>query len=212
MNSETDSPEIVFPPKHHHMLDLSHLYDKNILNLLLNGVFGQQLPSDAVAKGLLVNFVRLADHTLVEYNLARSALTEYNDTPNTVLSPLFIAVGHFESCLTQLRRCRLFLIGIKKNETLPQMPRGLKILTKDAGKKIDAIRNGIQHLDEGILNGTIDKISHNALIISNEYVFQNGVFITYTELAEWVKEINYVAKSLSEHLNKAVPEKAEEPL
>src|SRR5688572_26977992 len=74
MTEASDKPAV---PERYDMPDLSGLFPKNSLNLILRALTGQEPVTTISGRPLWVNFVRLTDKAIHEYEAARAQLIEF---------------------------------------------------------------------------------------------------------------------------------------
>jgi len=92
----------------------------NWLNtFILTCVFKVSLP--AKTRAYVFNFIRRAEGALSAYSEARVALTEYVNTPRTVLSPYFRALLNFEVCISRAIRATNCSRRSQENGSLNRM-------------------------------------------------------------------------------------------
>src|SRR5450759_2273204 len=87
---------------------LSHMF---MCNRYVTGIG----PSDYEAYALFMNYVRLVDILIREYENGRKELTDFLSEKNDTLSThmVIIASGHFEICSSTLKRVTTYLEKIK---------------------------------------------------------------------------------------------------
>ena len=183
-------------PQRCEMPDLSHLSDKTILNHTLNIVFRRTGPKDRQARALVTDFIRLVDQIVREYNNARQALIQFVNAPSA-MGLLFLAVGHFEVCITNLRRAIRIGNRIRQYKGAPQVPR-LRVLSKGVEARVDDIRHTIEHLEEKMLKGEIGSDESTILRPMSDSIELAGKGISYAELAEWIEALHTMARDLVE--------------
>jgi len=187
-----------WPPKRNAMPDLSALDCKLILGLMLNTVFRRAGPVDRQARALWTNYVRLVDHLVWEYNIARQSLQEYIDTPNNTMSPLFRCIAHMESCINTMRRAILFARRMRNHKDSPAIDK-LAILSGDVGDRLVETRNAIEHLENSILKGDIPEGEPTTLLVQSDRIGLLGNEILYSEFADWITELHKLAENLVDY-------------
>ena len=189
-----------WPPKKNEMPDLNGLDGKLVLNQMLNAVFRKAGPKERLARGLWFNYVRLVDQTIWEYNAARESLQKYIDTPNNEFSPsfLFRTSAHLETCINTIRRAIRFARRMRRHQHSPSISK-LPVLSDSVGKRIDGIRNAVEHLEEEILNGKIGEGEPTTLIVKSDSIELANIEIFYSELADWIKELHELAVSMADY-------------
>jgi len=184
------------------MPDISDLTDINTLGLMLNVIFRKAGPTDYQARALWTNYVRLVDQVVREYNAARKELQLYVNTPNNVMSPLFVCTGHFESCITTMKRAIVFARRMRRHKNGPQI--GKYEVLASSGKKIVDLRDAIEHLDEDILKGNIPQGSSILLKVNSDSLELAGNEIFFSDLAKWIRELHKIASELIDYRDEEI--------
>lgn len=190
-----------WPPKTNEMPDLTNLHANIpcvISNFLLQGVG----PDDGNVRALWLNYIRLVDQMLWEYNAVRDALQLYIDTPNITFSPLFRAIAHMETCVNTMRRAILFARRMRNHKDSPKIDK-LKVLSSNAGDRLVGIRNAIEHLENLILKGEIAEGDATTLLVQSDRVELLGNEIFYNELADWAIELHALSTQLTDYRDPA---------
>ena len=142
-------------------------------------------------KALLFNFVRRVDGAYTTYNLARTALIEYISTPQNTISPYFRALFHYEVCIAQIYQGTELLC--KANET--------DVFKKGDGSLLERVRKiyvDSKHMDKMIVGGKTPKAATTAVWLTNEGIETAHASITYDELADLLRDLNNIAKQVSQ--------------
>ena len=142
-----------FPiPDHYDLPDLSSLFPKQTLDLMLNTFIGRQPKHAKAAYPQYVNLVRLADKALVEYLAASACLDDFAQKKNQgAMSPLFRAIDHLENCVNSMHRAFGFAKAIRSTSGLA-IPRE-KLPRDPEVRKVREMRHAIEHLDNDLQNG-----------------------------------------------------------
>ncbi|MFF1613528.1 hypothetical protein ACFVYA_37665 [Amycolatopsis sp. NPDC058278] len=132
---------------------VDHLSNRSVTNILLDRAFSgvpAGIPPDRILVGLFVNFARLTDKALREYDAARTELLAYV-APGTSLqtSRYLRAIDHMENCISALHRTVLNARALRENKIGRAGPR----LTERQERRLAYSRNAIEHADEK-LTGT----------------------------------------------------------
>jgi hypothetical protein len=186
-----------YPPTQNEMPDLSALDNKLTLNRTLNGWFRQAGLEDHQAKALWINYIRLVDQLVWEYNVARQSLQKYVDKPNDLIS-LYRCTAHMETCINTIRRAILFARRMRKHRNSPNIYK-LTILSDSEGKRLIDMRNAIEHLEGYIREGKIVEGQPFFLLMQNDRVELLGEEIYYSELANWIKQLHTLANELADY-------------
>jgi len=161
---------------------------------LLNVYFNSGGPSDYAAAAYSRNFVRLCDLAIQEYRFARVTLMEYINTPNNVMSPLFIATGHFEQCIHAMRRA----IRFARHKNGPRLPR-TPVVSSDVASRIRNMRDAIEHTDERVRDKEIQHGDFLIMAVRSDGIELQGEDILYTELHEWLCQLQQLSEFVASH-------------
>jgi hypothetical protein len=110
------------------MPPVDHLSNKGTLNFLLDRAFSgvpAGLPPDRTMIGLFMNFSRLTDKALREYDAARAELLFYvspHDGPLRI-TPYLRAIDHMENCVSAAHRAVLNAQALQANKVGRAGPR-----------------------------------------------------------------------------------------
>jgi hypothetical protein len=201
------------------MPDLHEILGHRVLDIIENKMLVKDGPlKNPQALAYVSNFARLLDKTVREYKYARAALEKsaatrpckerpvsktmddiYDIRQDVSLanSLLFQATDPFENCLNALKRTIIFARRIKKAQGSPQVPRGMAILSDGVVSRIATIRNAIEHIEEKIARGEVVDGEAIALVVKSDSIEFGGEKIYFTELAEWIRELDNLARQLS---------------
>ncbi|GIH79017.1 hypothetical protein [Planobispora longispora] len=136
--------------------------------------------------GLFMNFARLTDKALREYDAARAELLLFvSPHPGLRTSPYLRAIDHMENCVSATHRAVLNARALRENK----VGRGAPTLTQRQEERLKFLRNAIEHSDEKILgkqkykNSPIfDKADPYSLRLSNTSMVIGSHVLTYKEL------------------------------
>ncbi len=194
MTSEKDKQTQLSIPTQCNMPDLSELYDKNVLGVLLNLIF-RDTPTEYKSRAFVINFVRITDRVIREYTNARVAFLVFvNNQPSPYFSPAFQAIGHFETLVNSLWRASLFVNCIKKNS---ETSRIIDVrINNDVTKRIEEIRHAIEHLDEKLAKGKIGQGEPWFILLKNDSIELSGYEISHRELADFIRTLYSIAQDL----------------
>ena len=212
MKADNGSESGRWPPRRCEMPDLSNLSGKLTIDYFLNYAFGNTgLQMSGPGQAQFLNFIRLVDKTLLEYEQARLDLQSYVDSDNR--TSLFMrCVDHMENCVDSLHRSFLHLNGLRTsiyrerqhtNEPLPDIDRD-ELPTSSDRKRIDNIRDAMQHMDDRISKGRAGAdIAPIGLNVKSDSVELDHEEIYYAELALWIQQIYRVAEQLTNYTSSA---------
>lgn len=129
--------------------DLSNRGLSNVLvERLIKGV-PTGLSADRSLVGLFVNFARLTDKALREYDAARAELLLMLEPHEQQLrvTPYTRAIDHMENCLSALHRAVLNAKALRAQG----LGRGAPQLTERQFDRLNFVRNAVEHSDEKLL-------------------------------------------------------------
>jgi hypothetical protein len=142
------------PPKSCEMPILSDINSQISITLVLNRMFAGGGPKDPKSYALVMNFIRIVDKLVVEYEQTRAALTEFISTPNEVISPIMYATNYCESCISTLIRAINLGRRIRRDPNGPEIARKIAVLSDSVCSRVKAMKNAIEHIDEKIIKNT----------------------------------------------------------
>jgi hypothetical protein len=186
-----------WPPTACEMPDLSHLSANTSLAFVLNRVFTGGGPKDPKSYALVMNFIRIVDHLVAEYEQTRAALTEFVNTPNNVISPIFDATNYYESCISTMIRVIRLGRRIRNDRKSPPIAKKIPVLSNQIWDRVNNMRGAIQHIDERISKNTWLPGEPVCLLVKSDRLELNGEEILYSELADWVKQLNELGAQLA---------------
>ena len=137
-------------------------YPEGFPNYWLNFLFGRSISTNYQVTALASTYVRLVEAALAEYRLAMPKLDEFWNTHTSLnLGAMHRAISHFESCLSDMHRAINCFTRLRRHKDLPkslqlklneQRPR---FVADQISDQIREMRNAIHHLEEQVMNGTI---------------------------------------------------------
>jgi hypothetical protein len=165
------------------------LSNKGTLNVLLDRTLTglpAGLPPDRTLVGLFMNFSRLTDKALREYDAARAELLLYVSLHEGLrTSPYLRAMDHMENCVSATHRAVLNAGALRENH----VGRGAPTLTQRQDQRLAYLRNAVEHSDEKLLGkqtfkrsppfGRLDPYS---LRLANTSMVIGENVLTYKEL------------------------------
>lgn len=193
-----------WPPRTCEMPEINDLRDYRTLTHVLNVYFRRGGPQKIKAAALVRNYIRMIDHLIMEYKYAREALLNYVNTPTNVLGPLFVAIGHLETVVTSLKRAIRFLDRIKRDQQIPAIERNLSVLSNDTKYRVTSLRDAIQHLDEKLIKGELREGEEITLLAKSNGIELFSTEIKYTEIANWIRELDKVSSQLATYTEDTV--------
>jgi hypothetical protein len=181
------------------MPDLSRLNAKASLLLVANWVVSSGGAKDPKSNAYVMSFVRVVDRIVLDYERARAALIEYVSSPNTLITPLIRATNDCESCISAMIRAINLARRVRGDQKGPQLQRRIRVLSGPVSKKLNAMRNAMEHVDGQIADDAWVPGAPLCLLLKNDGLELAGVEIGYTELAQWVEQLNDLALQLAQY-------------
>lgn len=198
-------------PNLSHLNQLSHIF-------MHNRYFSGIGPSDHEAYALFMNYVRLVDIILREYENGRKELENFlalkNDSwISTHL--VIIASGHFEICINTLKRVINYLKRIRGHPKVAQplkdrLPRNSMVLDGKSEKVITEMRDAIEHLENRIQRGEITPGQTLCIVPREDSLELGRHVILFSDLAEWIREVHSYAKVMAQYSETQHPAKLDQ--
>jgi hypothetical protein len=171
------------------MPGVDHLSNMGTLNVLLDRTLSalpSGLPPDRTMIGLFMNFSRLTDKALREYDAARAELLLYVSPHDGLrLGPYLRAIDHMENCVSATHRAVLNARALRANKIGRAAPR----LTQLQEQRLAHLRNAVEHSDEKLLgkqkfkdSPPFDKVDPYSLRLANTSMVIGKHALTYKEL------------------------------
>lgn len=168
---------------------VDHLSNNGTLNVLLDRTFSglpSGLPPDRTMVGLFMNFSRLTDKALREYDAARAELMLYVSPHEGLrIGPYLRAIDHMENCVSATHRAVLNARALRVNK----VGRGAPSLTERQEERLKYLRNAVEHSDEKLLgkqkfksSPPFDRVDPYSLRLANTSVVIGKHVLTYREL------------------------------
>lgn len=132
--------------------------------------------------------MRVLNQTINQYIAARKELLLHVEYPHR-LAHYFNAMTYLESCIIFLRRTLRFVEAIKRDYFSPKIRGGRSVLSSGVIKKITALRDHIEHMDERLIKGS------DWIMSINEKDFElMEAKVTYDDLSKWIKQLYEIAE------------------
>jgi hypothetical protein len=175
---------------------------RNILNVMLNGLFGQRGVPGHPGQPLANYLARLLDKTILTYESARGEMTTYVERRDeSVFSPLYRAHDELETTIDSLWRVACFTERLRRHKLAPVIEAS-RLPSKSDQRRLREMRHAIQHAGDRIFVGP----AHAAwLALCDDGVELATQRISYRELASWIERYHNVVKELVAHLPEAAP-------
>ena len=179
--SECNAPDLA-----EHFAEVEPLID----NFILNSIFTS--PIKTQYKPYIFGIIRRVQMALVEYQNGRTLLLLYLNESKKNTSLYFQALSHFEIAVTQLYQAYDFWrqLGKKRESKETNL-----LKTRDGSplQKLNRLYNVSKHLQPS----TIPEGNLHHVWISNNGICASEVTMSFTELADLVKEYVAVANAFS---------------
>lgn len=162
-------------------------------------------PRDHIFVALVVNLVRIVDIGLTDYLNMRKCLLKYwyrKNSSSVPLGFLLLAAGHFEACISNLKRAIVHLKKIRGFSTVPRTTNDLLrkkygVLSGKVEGRVTKMRDSIQHLEKRIREGKIRKGEAIYPSSSDKDGMKLGSHkIKFDELAQWIQELHTLCAAL----------------
>lgn len=191
-----------WPPQRNNMPSLQHLDSKNILNVMLNGLFGQRGVPGHPGRTLANYLARLLDKTILTYESARGEMATYVERRDeSVFSPFYRAHDELETTIDSLWRVACFTERLRRYKLAPVIEAS-RLPSQSDQRRLREMRHAIQHADDRIFVGP----AHAAwLALCDDGIELATQRISYRELATWIELYHDVVKELVAHLPEAAP-------
>ncbi|MEG5065132.1 hypothetical protein QUB33_16065 [Microcoleus sp. B3-A4] len=187
--SECNAPDLA-----EHFAEVEPLMD----NFILNSIF--TFPLKTEYKPYIFGIIRRVQMALVEYQNGRTLLLLYLNESQKNISLYFQALSHFEIAVTQLYQAYEFWRKLgKKIES--KETNLFKTGDGSSHEKLNRLYNISKHLEPS----TIPEGNLHHVWISNNGICASGVTISFTELAELVKEYVALANAFSNPNQDSIP-------
>lgn len=186
-------------PSRCEMPDLSGLPSKTSLDVALNRMFCGAGPRDRVSYALLMNYNRVVDLLVEDYEAARRSMLEATQSTGDVpLHALLSAIGHLENCVTTTLRAMRFAQRLRNKSRGVIVPPKLAVLSGAVERRVRDIRNAIEHLDSQLASGNWQASDPLCLMVYEDRLELAGYHIRYGELAQWITELHDLAVSTAQ--------------
>lgn len=181
------------------MPDLSELSSASSIDSALNRMFSGGGSKDPVSHALQINFNRMVDMLVENYEAARRYQTIASTRDGSVpLHALITAIGLFENCITTALRAISFARRLK-NHTRGRMISKQSVLSDSVGDRIRELRNAIEHLDRDLASGNWVKWHAYCLIPKEDHIILGEQRIDYLELAGWITQLHGIAQETAQY-------------
>jgi len=168
--------------------EVDHLSNRGTLNVLLDRTISglpAGLPPDRTMVGLFMNFSRLTDKALREYDAARAELLMYAASQDWGINSYMRAIDHMENCVSATHRAVLNARALRENKIGRAAPQ----LTRLQEQRLAYLRNAVEHSDEKLLgkqkfkgSPSFDKTDPYSLRLANKCMVIGKNVLTYKEL------------------------------
>jgi hypothetical protein len=187
-------------PTELHMPALSNL-GKNLCTVILNIAFARGGPRDDLLRRNFVNFIRLVDLSVAQYETARSYLEASLPDAENRLGSLLSAVDHLEFCIITVRRALNALQSVKGHPESPDIPRLERRALHSFNDELRPTRNAIIHIEKYISSGKVSSGESHALLVSEDgrTASIGGHHLSLENLGKAICRLHGLADVLSQH-------------
>lgn len=175
-------------------------------------IFQAAGPKDYGSYALVMNFIRLVDLAIAEYELGRSSINSFVASTETLAFGKAVrASGHFETCITSIKRAIEHLKALRGYYEAPQtlkdiLPRGITVLSGKVEKQISGMRHAVHHLDEHIKDRKISQGQPFAMFMARNALELGEHSILYSDLSSWLRELHQLSTKLAGYWDDTVEE------
>ena len=187
--SECNAPDLA-----EHIAEVEPLID----NFILNSIF--TFPIKTEYKPHIFGIIRRVQMALVEYQNGRTLLLLFLNDSKKNTSLYFQALSHFEIAVAQLYQAYEFWRKLgKKIES-----KETNLFEKGDGSSLEKL-NRLYNISKHLEPSTIPEGNLHHVWISNNGICASGVTMSFTELAELVKEYVALANAFSNPNQDSIP-------
>jgi hypothetical protein len=188
--------------------DLSHLFRTNLVDRILNMVFGKGAYTEPT-QFQLTTAARLLDKSLTEWDSARSEFAEHAGARDGVPEALqsrepgvtrafFRAIGHLETVVDSLARLLRLVSGLEKSPGLQEFSH-MSLAGESERIAVQQFRNRIAHGDEDIEEGKAGQgLSTATLRPDLGGIELRGRRLHYVDLARMLEEVHDYLRAAAE--------------
>jgi hypothetical protein len=151
-------------PEELHMQTLEDLRP-NQGTLILNLGLAGGGPRDDLLRRHFVNYIRLVDLSVAEYERARRFLRESLPGQSNRLGASLSAIDHLELCVITVRRALNALRAVARNSQAPAIPRDVRRALESFEGPLCDVRDSVVHIEERISRGDLQKGDSHALLV-----------------------------------------------
>ena len=183
--------------------DLSGLGELSTL-FAARRIFQRAGPTHHEVYALTMNYIRLVDTAIREYENGRRMLSRFEEATSAGLNLMFRASSHFEVCIDALKRALNHLKKLRAHKDVPQsmkdlLPSKLLVLTGTVEGHMTTMRDAIQHLEKDILKGEIVAGQALCLMPVEDGLELGDYKIHFRDLAKWLRELHQRAEALAHY-------------
>lgn len=185
----------------------------------LNLIFSGNRPDEYKIHAIVTTYVRLIEGAFVHYRQARLHVLEFwNELHSLPIGRLNLSSTYFENCIDLMHRAVLCMRGIRCNPEVPTVLRAAfptepNFATEAIADRLRKLRNSVQHMDEKVAGGQIEKGAPFMLLATGEEspmpdqpdqtlkvidrLIIGDRHILFSELATWLIEMGDCAELIS---------------
>lgn len=168
---------------------------------MLNIVLAHGGPRDDILRRHFVNFVRLADLCVAEYERARLHLTDSLPGSDNRLGSLLSAIAHLELCVICVRRTMNALDSVVRHPESPEIPRIDRRAISAFENSLRPTRDTIVHIESDISKGDIAMGESHVLMVSEDgrTASIGSHNLRLTDLGNAIRRLHALAGELAEY-------------
>ena len=176
------------------------VHAKSMLDLFV-GLIGQlpEVLDTAPGRRQFNNMLRLMDKTVNEYEMARQCCEAWiralDDATGVQVGQYLRAVEHMENCIGALHRTLLHLERISRQPAAPPIDRNARRALDYGLKRINDMRDCIEHFDEELLRVVDDQV-YPPMQLGDYTVAIGDDSIRYDDLARWILQTFRLVRTL----------------
>lgn len=158
-----------------------------VQNYLLTTTFKSKYPEPY--HQIAMSYMRRAEATFREYDLARQSLISYLSGSREALSTYFTSLYHFEQLISQSHQAYLLMRHFLHNPTPDKEPRLFKVGDQSILDRLYKLYNYIKHCDDKLNSNKFPADGTLPIWLTNEGVCCCEAALTYQDFAEMLADI-----------------------
>jgi len=179
--------------------DLTGLSVPVLANYFLNATFsGTGGSDDPTVRSFVHMFIVTTDKALRHYNAGRQLLHDYIASSNRTMI-LVEGVGHFETCISTVKRSLALADRMAANSKNPDIGRTSRRLLDSYHIQIRPLRDAIEHIDQDVARGGVQSGSPQMLSVSTDgsCLVIGSHTLTFAQLSMTLNELHALSSALA---------------